>query len=169
VVYLAALLVVVGVALYVAAPLIAKREPAGAQPTSREQARQLEMDRARHERALAVQALRELEFDREMKKLSEPDYLALRAPLEARALGAMAAIEALQAEERAAAAAAAREAAASQPVQSPPPAPEKPPDKRARKVVFCPQCGVRLRAEANFCVECGTALEPLRNQTMQAG
>lgn len=149
--YLAALLIVAGVALYVAAPLFG---PLGA----RAKARDPELERLMHERSLAVQALRELEFDHQMNKLSEDDYRALRAPLEARALGAIASIERFRAERRAGAA---QEAA--------PPMPAlEPVARRVRRVSFCPQCGVRIRHDANFCVECGTALTQLRSLALQA-
>ena len=94
-VYVAALLVVAGVALYVAAPLVGARR---ARSEGRDPSQDIDIDRAIHQRSLAVQALTELEFDREMNKLSGEDYRALRAPLEARALGAMAEIERLRAE-----------------------------------------------------------------------
>ncbi len=151
-VYVAALLVVAGVALYVAAPLFSAGERAGPAKES-----DLELERLTHERSLAVQALRELEFDREMHKLSEQDCGALRVPLEARAIGAMAAIERLRAERRVAVREAAR-----------PPRTLKPVEKPQRRVIFCPQCGVRMRPDANFCVGCGASLNPVKSLAMQA-
>ncbi len=156
-IYAAALLVVAGVALYVAAPLIAARRSGPRGPAPIEIAK-LELDRLAHDRALAVQALRELEFDREMKKLSAEDYRALREPLEARALGAMAAIQRARADIRASAA---REVV--RPLRA-----IRPLERRAPRVVFCPQCGVRVSPDANFCVECGAELHPLRNLAAQA-
>ena len=154
-VYVAALLVVAGVALYVAAPLVGARRAQSAAPSQ-----DLDFDRAIQQRSLAVQALTELEFDREMNKLSGEDYRALRAPLEARALGAMAEIERLRAE-RHADADAAREAQRVLP-------PIQPVERRLRRLVYCPQCGDRVRAEASFCTECGASLNPVKSLAMQA-
>jgi zinc ribbon protein len=146
VVYAAALLIVAGVALYVAAPLFGG-SGAGAE------AEDLELERLTHERSLAVQALKELDFDRQMSKLSERDYAALRAPLEARALAAMSEIERVRL----------AHAADAERRPAPPPAPHAVPAARtAGKVRYCPQCGRRLRTDANFCIECGAAVSPLR-------
>ena len=90
--YLAAVLIVASVALFVAAPL-----GGGLLATRRTGRAAAEAERLEHERALAMQGLRELEFDREMGKLSEADYAALREGLMARALGASAALERLRA------------------------------------------------------------------------
>ncbi len=113
--YVAAFLIVAGVALYVAAPLVGARR---ARSEGRDPSQDIDIDRAIHQRSLAVQALTELEFDREMNKLSGEDYRTLRAPLEARALAAMTQLERLRAEHRADAAAA-REAARVQPAPKP--------------------------------------------------
>ncbi|MFZ1119407.1 MAG: hypothetical protein WAN81_04170, partial [Candidatus Binataceae bacterium] len=86
--YLAAVLIVASVALFVAAPL-----GGGLLATRRAGRDAAEVERLEHERALAMQGLRELEFDREMGKLSDADYAALREGLMARALGASAALE----------------------------------------------------------------------------
>ena len=152
-IYVAALLVVAGVALYVAAPLVGERPAKGAEHDA-------ELERVTHERSLAVQGLTELEFDREMNKLSDEDYRSLRAPLEARALAAMAELEQLRAEHRADATAA-REALRVLP-------PVKPVERRLRRLVYCSQCGDRVRADASFCVECGASLNPLKSAAMQA-
>ena len=142
--YLAAVLIVASVALFVAAPLGsgllatpgAGRDVVGA-------------ERLEHERALAMQGLRELEFDREMGKLSEADYAALREGLMARALGASAALERLQLAD-----APALETAAARPrlVKSAATAPAA-----ATRISFCPQCGVEVAA-GKFCSECGAPL-----------
>ena len=85
---LAAALIVAGVALFVAAPLGIGLVGARAKSAS-----ELQAERCEHDRALAVQGLRELEFDREMGKLSDADYESMHKALEDRALTAMAAIE----------------------------------------------------------------------------
>ncbi len=87
--YVATLLIVTGVALYVASPLVG-----GLGRTRRTQSREeLVVEHWEHEHALAVQGLRELEFDRQMGKLADADYQALRAALETKALEAMSALE----------------------------------------------------------------------------
>lgn len=141
-IYFAAVLIILGVALFVAAPLFetmrAKRVDA------------VNLDRARleHERALAVQALRELEFDREMRKLSEQDWAELKQTLEARALRAMAALEQLDRAGSARTAAGrkrvTRIAEAGQGV--------------VHAVKFCPACGKPVVNNAKFCAECGCSL-----------
>src|SRR5271165_5830702 len=85
-------MIVAGVALFVAAPL-----GIGLVGARAKSAGELQTERHEHERALAVQGLRELEFDREMGKLSAADYDSMHQALEARALTAMAAVEKLRA------------------------------------------------------------------------
>jgi cytochrome c-type biogenesis protein CcmI len=181
--YIAAFLIVMGVALFVAAPLSGGLR--GAAKRTREE---IEAEHWEHEHALAVQGLRELEFDREMGKLSDADYESLRASLQGRALQAMSAIEKSKEQERAAnlaavtvrpklreAAAIANEIAAMSkpkaaipiapgmsnipPVSAPRSAPAE--IGGVRRVRFCPQCGTRTVPSGNFCGECGT---PLRGE-----
>src|ERR1700756_4709611 len=90
---IAAALIIAGVALFVAAPLTG-----GLPATRRKTARQSDLERLEHERALAVQGLRELEFDREMGKLSDADYQSMHQTLENRALTAMTEVEKIRAE-----------------------------------------------------------------------
>lgn len=181
--YVAAFLIVMGVALFVAAPL-----SGGSRAASKSNREELERAHWDHEHALAVQGLRELEFDREMGKLSDADYESLRTSLQGRALQAMSAIDKFQEQERAANLAAVtvrpklREAAAiadeiaamSKPRPAIPIAPgmsNVPPVSSprgataeiagARRIRFCPQCGMRTPLAGNFCGECGT---PLRGE-----
>jgi cytochrome c-type biogenesis protein CcmI len=178
--YVAAFLIVMGVALFVAAPL-----SGGLGVGGKAKREELELAHWEHEHALAVQGLRELEFDREMGKLSDTDYESLRASLQTRALNAMSAIEKFREQERAAnlaavtvrpklreAAAIADEIAAMSkpkpaipiapgmsnvaPLSSPRPAPAE--IAGARRIRYCPQCGTRTTPAGNFCGECGTAL-----------
>ncbi len=87
--YVATLLIVTGVALYVASPLVS-----GLGRARRTQSREeLVVQHWEHEHALAVQGLRDLEFDRQMGKLADADYESLRAALETKALEAMSALE----------------------------------------------------------------------------
>jgi hypothetical protein len=182
--YIAAFLIVAGVALFVAAPL-----SGGLGRRANRSREEQELDHWLHQHALAVQGLRELEFDREMDKLSDGDYQSLRASLEGRALQAMSAIERFKEQETAVnlaavtvrpklreAAAIASEIAAMSKPQPPIPivsglgsiAAPVPPSRAAaadiaggRRVRFCPQCGTRAAAAGNFCGECGT---PLRGE-----
>ena len=153
--YLAAVLIVASVALFVAAPLgggLLARRRAGRDAA--------EAERLEHERALAMQGLRELEFDREIGKLAEADYVALREGLMARALSASAALERLHA-----AAPALSTSAASVKEMAAPPRPRRvkyPPTSATApaspsRIGFCPQCGVDPPA-GNFCSECGAPL-----------
>lgn len=168
--YLAASLIVVGVALYVAAPLgaglIADRSRAEAER---------EVERLDRERGLAVQALRELEFDREMGKLSPADYEGLHASLENRALATMALLEKARADERRQARVAPRRIALAKRADTAPPI-APPPVRRVdfapapsaqhpRRIKFCPQCGARAEADSNFCGECGVALRTVNRAT----
>jgi len=145
VIYLAGALIIAGVALFVAAPL-----GGGLVMRRRSQTRTPEIERLRHERELAMQALRELDFDRELGKLADPDYASLRETLMERALDASAALERLQA---AAPAVAARQPAA----QTRPRLVKSGPAAAGPRVLFCPQCG-RRAMPGNFCCECGAPL-----------
>ncbi len=108
---LAAALIVAGVALFVAAPLgiglvgarassRARSAPLAARsPTSRaRRPARCQAERCEHDCSLAVQGLRELEFDREMGKLSDADYESMHKALEDRALTAMTAVENIRAQ-----------------------------------------------------------------------
>jgi cytochrome c-type biogenesis protein CcmI len=167
---LAAALIVAGVALFVAAPL-----GIGLVGARAKSAGQLQVERHEHDRALAVQGLRELEFDREMGKLSEADYQSMHKALEDRALTAMAAIEKI------------RDQAvnAKKPIVTPitprklapaprridpiptlvvhmdPPRPQQTSQRTPGKIAFCPQCGMRAAPDSKFCAQCGIAIKPL--------
>ncbi|MFZ0679352.1 c-type cytochrome biogenesis protein CcmI [Candidatus Binatus sp.] len=170
---LAAALIVAGVALFVAAPLGIGLVGARAKSAS-----ELQVERLEHERALAVQGLRELEFDREMGKLSDADYEPMHKALEDRALTAMAAVENIRVE-------ADNAANAKKPIVTPlaprkpaprridpiptlvvhtePPRPPQPapPSSQSRKISFCPECGMRAAIDAKFCARCGIAIKPM--------
>lgn len=163
--YLAAILIIAAVALFVAAPL------SGGFPRRRRSTTlQLELERLEHERGLAMQGLRELEFDHEMGKLDEVDYHNLKRSLEDRALSAMTAIERARGAMRAGtiqpAARPARIALARVGLAAAP-APRAPSARgmagaagagHPPGVNFCPQCGVRAGTGHNFCAECGASL-----------
>jgi cytochrome c-type biogenesis protein CcmI len=137
VIWIAAILLISAVALFVAAPL-SDYEPGETNPVVGREA-----ERREHEHALAVQALRELEFDRAMGKLEDDDYRALRRRLEIRALAGM--------------------------EEWPKPHPAEAPAAqvfggrqtiaalRPVTVNFCSQCGTKIDEAHNFCPNCGTA------------
>jgi len=166
--YLAAILIVAAVALFVAAPL-----SGGFPRRRRSTSLQLELERLEHERGLAVQGLRELEFDHEMGKLDEVDYRDLKRSLEDRALSAMRAIESARRTSDVARAGTMRLAARpARPVPGPAALAPALRASAARRqpgapgaglplVNFCPQCGVRVGAGHDFCAECGANLSPV--------
>jgi hypothetical protein len=142
VIYLAVVFIVVGVALFVAAPLFERTRGAGKARVD------LERSRLEHERALAVQALRDLEFDHEMRKLSEQDWAELRRNLEERALRAMAALEQLDKAAERRAAGARRTVRVADGGQA-----------QLQSAKFCPACGTPITLRAKFCAQCGAPLK----------
>ncbi|MGC2276300.1 MAG: c-type cytochrome biogenesis protein CcmI [Candidatus Binatus sp.] len=173
---LAAALIVAGVALFVAAPL-----GIGLVGARARSAGELQIDRHEHERALAVQGLRELEFDREMGKLSDADYDPMHKALEERALTAMAAVERIR--DTAANAKKPSVTPLTQAIRRSAPAPrridpiptlvlhnESPhpphassaqPPAASSKIRFCPECGTRAAIDSKFCAQCGIAIKPM--------
>ena len=94
------------------------------------------------EKALVLRSIKELEFDRSMGKVSDADFAQISAPLRARALSLMQALEREPAAPAVAAAPAGRHAA------------------HAPRV--CPSCGRTNDADAKFCKSCGSRLEQTR-------
>jgi cytochrome c-type biogenesis protein CcmI len=137
-------MLVAAVALFVAAPLadgFLRRRRVGVDD--------LELERLEHEQALAVQGLRELEFDHAMGKVDAADYRRLREPLERRALAAMSALEPARTEGHATATTLRLASRRTKPVTAAAAVP-------IRHANFCPQCGARAGATHNFCAECST-------------
>jgi len=82
----------------------------------------------------AYAAIKEVEFDRRMGKLSDEDFTALTQRYRQQALAAIAALEQAKRAETA---------------------------RRGRtpaRMAYCPNCGEKLAARANFCSNCGRAL-----------
>ena len=173
---LAAAMIVAGVALFVAAPLGIGLVGARAKSAS-----ELQTERHEHERALAVQGLRELEFDREMGKLSDADYDSMHKALEDRALTAMAAIERIR-DDKGTKKGSVTALNAPRPAPVPrridpvptlvvhrepparPPQPlsqQQPSASASHKPRFCPECGMRVAGDSKFCAQCGIAIRAL--------
>jgi cytochrome c-type biogenesis protein CcmI len=138
--YVAAVMIVAAVALFVAAPLTE-----GLRRGRRESVGRLEIDRLEHDRGLAMQGLRELEFDHEMGKLDPADYQQLRAALENRAFAAMSALD------RAGQNRAVRRSTTADTVTALP-------SSASRAANSCPQCGATIVSGQDFCSECGAKL-----------
>ena len=153
--YVAAALIIAAVALFVSAPLAG-----GFFPSRRKGASEVGRERLEHERGLAVQGLRELEFDREMGKLSDADYQSLHDALEQRALTAMAALEKERGAEAGRGKSPVRRIDSARAVGGAPRSPAA-----QRDINFCPECGTRALGGANFCAECGTTLNSLDRAT----
>lgn len=98
-------------------------------------------------RAVAVRALREIEFDRATGKLSDSDYDGLKAKYTEEALAASRAEEA-------------RVATSTRP-SSPVPRPACPTHgpRPEPDAVFCSDCGRRLGTAPGYCIHCGAPLE----------
>ena len=131
------LLAVVGLAV-VLYPLFAEETAPRVAPAAPERAEVGERERA-------VEALREIEFDRETGKLSDVDYAELKATYTQEAIAAM------RAEESAAAVAAASGDASSDPAEAAVLA-------YRQRVRECASCGPRPEPDAAYCSSCGTFL-----------
>ncbi len=148
----AALMLVTAVALFVAAPLtegiFRRRSAHPGEPA---------LERLEHDRMLALQGLRELEFDHAMGKVDEADFSELRANLEARALHAMSALDRARQQDRGVKllrVASRRVQPSSSGAGSVP---------RSSRISFCPQCGSAVGAGYKFCAECGASFAgPMR-------
>jgi cytochrome c-type biogenesis protein CcmI len=153
--WIAAIMLIIAVALFVSAPLTDE-----SLRRRRDSSNELELERLEHERGLAVQGLRELEFDHEMGKIDEADYRSLRAKLEERALATMTALESVRKTGRAATLRVASRRAKPSPISAQ--------TSAIRQVNFCPQCGVRAAPRHNFCSDCGNSLRIGTNAAMRA-
>ncbi len=96
--------------------------------------------------AVALRALKEIEFDRATGKLSDADYDELHAKYQAAALAALRGESAPSAVRRAPE----DSTGARCPVDGPRP---------ERDAVFCSACGRRLGTAPGYCARCGSALE----------
>jgi hypothetical protein len=86
------------------------------------------------EKALVLRSIKELEFDRAMRKVNDADFAEIDARLRARAVTLMAQLESTPAEA---------------------PTPAAPP---AQNIGACPACGGMNDGDARFCKSCGQRL-----------
>lgn len=125
----------------------------------------VEPDEDESDKARAVAALREIEFDRETGKLSDEDYAELKSKYTRLALDAMRAEDAAAARPDVEAMVAARvqqlRAGTAPACATCGPRPE--PDAlfcsdcgRALGGGYCAQCGARTRPDGSFCEQCGS-------------
>lgn len=98
--------------------------------------------------AVALRALKEIEFDRATGKLSDADYDALKAQYTAEALAVMR--EPGDDRRAIVPSPVTRHPSAACPVHGAP---------REAGAEFCPACGRRLEAASGFCARCGSSLE----------
>jgi hypothetical protein len=96
-IWIAALMLIGSVALFVAAPLTEVFAARGRTTNEGAEATALE-----HQRELALSAIRELDFDYATGKIAEADFRTIRERLEGRALEAMAGLDQLQIDQSAA-------------------------------------------------------------------
>lgn len=101
--------------------------------------------------AVALRALKEIEFDRATGKLSDVDYNELHAKYQSEALAAL----------RGEQGAVSRELQPKPAPRSPLPAPTCPVDGSRPELdaVFCSTCGRRLGTAPGYCPRCGGAIE----------
>ena len=103
--------------------------------------------------AVALRALKEIEFDRATGKLSDTDYEQLKAKYTAEALAAMRGEQGAGSREQKAPSSPAPRSVLPAPV-----CPEHGP-RLEKDAQFCSECGRRLGQAPGYCVRCGTELE----------
>ena len=105
-------------------------------------------------RAVALRALKEIEFDRATGKLSDADYDALKRQYTGMAVEALRVIEGVRGQVSGARVPDTRHLTPETSVACPIHGPRSEPGAR-----FCGECGRRLSAAHGFCARCGAALE----------
>ena len=143
-----------GAMFFVLRPIVAPTPAPAAGDTSGDTSDEgLDPDDDMSPRAVALRALKEIEFDRATGKLSDADYDALKQKYTA------AAVTALRDEGRGTGEVSIRSVTSRPPSLVPRPScvahgPRPEPDAR-----FCSECGRRLGDAGGFCARCGTPLE----------
>jgi hypothetical protein len=143
-VILACGLLLIGCGIYIGRPLLGRRSGILSNTSARQ--------------------LTEREFDRELGKLPEDDFLRMRGELETEALAIIHQLDQLngQASPGSLAERIEREVAAlhvEHPPKQPPQQPLQPSISPPLQAKFCGQCGSTRRAEDRFCTQCGKAFE----------
>lgn len=155
-VILACGLLLIGCGIYIGRPLLGRRSGILSNTSARQLTERKEQ---------LYSSIIELEFDRELGKLPEDDFLRMRGELETEALAIIHQLDQLngQASPDSLAERIEREVAAlhvehppKQPPQQPLQPSISPPPTQAK---FCGQCGSTRRAEDRFCTQCGKAFE----------
>lgn len=126
---------VLAVAVYVAMPFFtAGTDGALDRPASVSASERQKLER---QKAEAYAAIKEIEFDYRMGKLSEADFTGIRNKFAAEALAAIAALDASK------------------------PAPQRGrgEGRRPGRIAFCPSCGHPVPPRSNFCSACGRTLK----------
>lgn len=129
------LVIVVVCAIYISLPLWTDAEVESIAEVS-------ETSELEKEKNAALEAIREIDFDLRVGKLSEEDHAALRADLEKRALAAMSALD--------------KNASTEPDLRAVPGQGEGSGGDGAAG--FCPACGHQFKSDAGFCISCGTKL-----------
>lgn len=132
------LVIVAAAALYISWPLFSGAE--GDPVAQISEASELEK-----EKEAALEAIRELDFDLKVGKISTEDHTSLRGDLEKRALAAMTALDQSSDHERSLRA-----------------IPGQGEGSGGDAAGFCPSCGKRFKHQARFCVSCGEKLPKTR-------
>lgn len=117
---------------------------------------------AQERRELALEALRELEFEHETGKLGDDEYRRQRARYGRLALGALEELETAEADGSGAAEEAGRSAEVTGPEPdeiAPDPGSGDDATRSGEQELRCPSCAAVGRAGARFCARCGSALE----------
>jgi len=145
------ILLAAGATYLVLLPLLRPPAAAPSDATSRDEGEDPADDM--RPQAVALRALKEIEFDRATGKLSDTDYEQLKAKYTAEALAAM----------RGGAGRETRDGATGRGPTRPPSPVSRPscPEHGARPevgAIFCSECGRRLGTAQGYCARCGTAL-----------
>lgn len=96
-----------------------------------------ERQKLERQKAEAYAAIKEIEFDYRMGKLSEADFAAIRNKFAAEAVAAIAALDAAK----------------------PSPLRGRAEARRPSRIAFCPSCGHSVPSRAKFCPGCGRMLK----------
>jgi hypothetical protein len=104
------------------------------------------------EKTLVLRSIKELEFDRAMGKIAEPDFLDMVARLKVRAVGLMKQLDQEAPEWRVEIERELERRLAARGVSAPPPRPV------AAGAAACAACGTANDADARFCKACGARL-----------